>query len=207
MDHRMTRREFFAISSKGLIAAELLRMFPPLAAAPIHGQSFPLAVAASGTNEDTPGAILKTALEGLGGIERFVQPGMTVAIKPNATWAYPPHTASSSDPDVLRALIGMVRQAGASRIIVMDHCSIEPGTAEAIRISGISKVVKEEGVEGLFPDRTNAPLKTYTRIDIPSGKAFQNIGVIKAAVEADLRINLALAKTHNVTKMTMTFKT
>lgn len=202
---RFTRREFLNAAGRGLIATQLLKVLPA-DPTPAYGQSFPLAVAAEGSNEDTVEAILKTALAGIGGIERFVQPGMTVVIKPNATWAYPPHTGSSSDPDLLRALIKMVKNAKADRIIIMDHCAIDPGTAEALRVSGIGSLVKEEGVEGIFPDRTNAPLSTYQTVDFPNGKAFKRMGVIKAAYEADVRINLALAKTHNVTKMSMSLK-
>jgi hypothetical protein len=202
---KFTRREFLNAAGKGLIATQLLKVLPA-DAIPAHGQSFPLAVVVEGSNEDTPEVILTSALAAIGGIERFVRPGMTVAIKPNATWAYPPHTGSSSDPDLLRALINMVKKAKADRIIVMDHCSIDPGTAEALRVSGIGSLVKEEGVEGVFPDRTNAPLSTYQMLDFPNGKAFKKLGVIKAAFEADVRINLAMAKTHNVTKMSMSLK-
>jgi hypothetical protein len=91
-------------------------------------------------------------------------------------------------------------------VLVVDHCSIDPGTAEALRINGIGKVVDEMGVEKVFPDRFNAARDVYTRIDIPDGKDFKKIGVIKAAIEADVRINLALAKSHNVTKMSMCLK-
>ncbi len=169
-------------------------------------QEFPSVSVAKGTSQDTAAQILQTALEGLGGIGRFVKPGQTVAIKPNATWAYPPGTASSTDPELLRAVIRAVQDVGAARIIVMDHCSIEPGAEPALRISGLGKVVKDMGVEGLFPDRYDAPRSTYTAIDLPYGRANQRIGVIKAATEADVRINLAVAKTHNVTKLTMSLK-
>ena len=204
----LSRREFLALLARGAAASGLLRLLPflPPAARPAQAQSLPLAAVSAGTNEDSTAAILKTALDGLGGIERFVKAGMTVVIKPNATWAYPPRTASSSDPDMLQALIGMVRAAGAGRIIVMDHCSIDPGSPETLRVSGIGKVVRDEAVEGIFPDRNNAPLNTYTPIELAQGKAFQKLGVIKAALEADLRINLAVAKSHNVTKMTMCLK-
>jgi hypothetical protein len=167
---------------------------------------FPLVAVAQGTAQDTPAQILQTALQGLGGIGRFVKPGQTVAIKPNATWAYPPGTASSTDPDFLTAVIQAVRDAGAGRIIVMDHCSIEPGAAESVQISGIGQVVKKTGVESLFPDRYDAPPSTYTKIDLPQGRANKKIGVIKAAVEADVRINLAVPKSHNVAKLTMCLK-
>ncbi|HVN55043.1 MAG TPA: DUF362 domain-containing protein [Anaerolineaceae bacterium] len=206
--HPLTRREFIALVGRGVIAAGLARWLPFLPEDTVSAQSdtLPLACVSTGTNMDSPETILRTALDGLGGISRFVKPGMTVAIKPNATWAYPPHTASSSDPDLLRAVIRAVREAGASRIIVTDHCALNPGTADCLLVTGIGQVVKEEGVEGVFPDRTNSPLNLYAKVDLPDGKAFQRLGVVKAALEADLRINLALAKTHNVTRMTLCLK-
>jgi len=179
------------------------RLTPP---SRTRAQAFPSVCVAQGSNEDTPAQILQAALEGVGGIGRFVKPGQTVAIKANATWAYAPHTASSTDPDFLTAVIEAVRAAGAARIIVMDHCSIEPGAAESVRISGIGRVVKSTGVEGLFPDRYDAPPSTYTQIELPQGRANQTIGVIKAAVEADVRINLAVPKSHSVTRLTMCLK-
>ena len=44
------------------------------------------------------------------------------------------------------------------------------------------------------------------RIDLPQGRANTSIGVMKAAVEANIRINLAVAKVHNVTKASMCLK-
>jgi hypothetical protein len=201
----LSRREFL-IGCTHTAAALALSRWVSLPSMSAVGQGFPSVSVAQGEDQDTPGEMLATALEGIGGMERFVKPGQTVAIKPNATWAYPPHTASSSDPEFLRAVIAAVQEAGAGRIIVMDHCSIEPGTVEALRISGIGRVVNDMGVEHIFPDRFNAPRSVYTKIELPHGRAYQEIGVIKAAVEADVRINLAVAKTHNVTKMTMCLK-
>ncbi len=166
----------------------------------------PRVCVAEGTNDDTPAQILQTALAGLGGMRRFVSAGQTVAIKPNATWAYAPHTASSTDPEFLAAVIQSVQEAGAGRIIVMDHCSIEPGAGPALSISGIGQLVKDMGVEHVFADRFDAPRSTWTKIDLPQGRANSSIGVMKAAVEADVRINLAVAKVHNVTRASMCLK-
>lgn len=204
----ITRREFLALVGKGILGAGAMRMLPflPETVTTARAQSYPLAAVAAGSNEDSAREILKSALDAIGGLERFVTPGMRVAIKPNATWAYPPGTASSSDPELLRATIQMVKEAGAGSIIVMDHCSIEPGTAEAVRVSGIGKIVQEEDVENLFPDRNNAHPSTYEVIGLPAGRAFSEIGVISEAARADLRINMGLAKSHNVTKVTITLK-
>jgi hypothetical protein len=165
-----------------------------------------LASASEGTDEDSPSAILQTALEGLGGIRRFVRSGQTVAIKANATWAFPPHTGSSTDPEFLRAVIQAVQEAGAGRIIVMDHCSIEPGAEECLRVNGIGALVKEMGVDFVFADRYAFPQSYFTKIELPHGRANQYMRVMKAAVEADVRINLAVAKSHNVAKFSMCLK-
>jgi len=207
--HKLTRRRFLTTvlgTAAAVEAGARLGWLPDAAVAPVQAATFPSVVAASGTNDDSVEAILRSALDNLGGIGRFVKPGQTVAIKPNATWAFPPRTASSTDPAVLAALVKIVQEAGAGRIIVMDHCSIEPGAAESLRVNGIGKMVKTLGVESLFPDRFSGPKELYTKITLPNGKAFQSLGVIKAAIEADVRINLAIAKTHNVTRMTMCMK-
>ena len=163
---KLSRREFLAVSTSASALAFYPWFDPSFFRLAVQKQAPRIAVA-EGTNDDSPLQILQTALAGLGGIERFVKPGQTVAIKPNATWAYPPKTASSTDPDFLAAVIQTVQAAGAGRVIVMDHCSIEPGADEALRINGIGQLVKNMGVEHVFPDRFNAPASVYTKIDLP----------------------------------------
>jgi uncharacterized protein (DUF362 family) len=204
----LSRRDFLK-SGLNLAGAVSIGRLVDLSQLPLPAPSqdvLPSAAAAIGTNDHSAADILKSALAPLGGISRFVKPGQVVAIKPNATWAFAPRTASSTDPDLLRALIELVKEAGASKIIVMDHCSIEPGTAQALKANLLGTVVQETGVEGLFPDRYLAPKETYTTIELPEGKAFKKIGVIKAAVDADVRINMGVAKSHSVTRMTMVLK-
>ena len=200
---RLSRRSFLKkAAGTAFIAGS--QVFLPSAA--FARADFPTVSVAQGSSDDSTEKILSTALGGVGGLARFVKPGMTVAIKPNATWAYPPHTASSTDPELLITLINLVRQAGAAKIIVMDHCSIDPGTAECLRMNGIGKALEKMDVIQIFPDRFNGDKKSFTKIDLAHGKAFQKLGVLKAAVDADLRINMAVAKTHNVTKLTMCLK-
>lgn len=165
----------------------------------------PEVVVAEGTDEDTAEVLLRTSLAPLGGIERFVKPGQTVAIKPNATWDQPPNTASSTDPELLRALINMVKAAGASRIIVLDHSVFDP-PPYVLDVTQLGPMLEETGVEVHMLDRFVEPKSKYQEIDIPSGKAFQSIGVIKVALEADVRINMAVAKSHIVLPVTLCCK-
>jgi uncharacterized protein (DUF362 family) len=206
--HKVSRRLFLSGAAAAAVSAELAAnlAWPAKGVQAAPAAAWPTVCVAQGSNQDSADAILKTALDGLGGLGRFIRPGQTVAIKCNATWDYAPGTASSTDPELLRALVLMVRALGAKRVIVMDHCSIDPGTEECLRVSGIGKVLDELGVEQVFPDRYQAPKKVYTDVALPHGRAFQKIGVIKAAVDADVRINMAVAKSHLVTKLTMVLK-
>ena len=141
---KITRRQFLTHAAGLTAACEMSRRLGWASPAAASDVGWPTAAVAQGSNTDTAADILKTALDGMGGIARFVKPGQTVAIKPNATWAYPPGTASSTDPEVLRALIQMVRDAGAKRIIVMDRSTLWT-TAEALQQSGLGKIVDEMG--------------------------------------------------------------
>src|SRR5450756_1146390 len=88
-------------SAAGLLLGARLSPRQPIVEAAAARE--PLAVVvAEGTNDDSMDAFLKTALAPFGGIKAFVKPGQVVCIKPNATWANAPHTASSTDPELLR---------------------------------------------------------------------------------------------------------
>jgi uncharacterized protein (DUF362 family) len=204
---KITRRQFL-VHAAGLTAAcEMGRRLSRPTAANAAAEAWPAVAVAAGTNAHSATLILQTALDGVGGIGRFVKPGQTVAIKPNATWAYPPGTASSTDPEVLRALIQMVRDAGAKRIIVIDRSTLWT-TAEALQVSGLGKIVDQMGVEKVFPEGYLAPAQICTMVEFPKAKVpdFRKMAMLKAAVEADVRINMAVAKSHLVTKYTLCLK-
>ena len=203
--HRLSRRGLLR-GAAGLAAGYWAgQLWEPGLAALAEALEPPAVVVAEGTNEDSAEVLLRAALAPLGGIERFVKPGQTVCIKPNATWMNPPHTASSTDPDLLRALINLVKAAGASRIIIVDRSVFDP-PAMVLEVSGLGAVIEETGAEAHVLDRFVEPKSKYTDIDIPEGKAFRNMSVIKAAVEADVRINMAVAKTHIVVPVTLCCK-
>ena len=55
-----------------------------------------------------PGAttemLVRKAVEGLGGMQKFVKRGQTVAIKPNASFAQDPSVGATTDPEVVAAI-------------------------------------------------------------------------------------------------------
>jgi len=62
------------------------------------------------------------AIELLGGIERFVKPGETVAIKPNVAFASPPMLGATVHPDLVAEVVRLCySRGGARKVIVTDE--------------------------------------------------------------------------------------
>ncbi len=62
---------------------------------------------------------LREVLDPIGGLD-FVTPGMTVGIKANLVSAMKPHEAATTHPALLCALVRMLKERGAGRIIIGD---------------------------------------------------------------------------------------
>jgi uncharacterized protein (DUF362 family) len=148
-----------------------------------------------------PGANVEAALRAIGGIERFVEPGADVIVKPNICVAYrAPEYAATTNPDVVAALVRLCRAAGAKRVRVMD----QPfgGTAdEAYKRSGISDAVDAAGGEM----EIMAGMK-FESASIPEGQDIKEWSVYRDALDADVLINVPIAKTHDLALLTLGMK-
>jgi len=166
----------------------------PLPVTPTSANLTYLAVA----HGSDPETITKTALAALGGIERFVKSGNNVILKPNICTDYnPPEYASTTNPTVVATLVKLCLGAGARRVRVMDNPF--GGTAEsAYAISGIAEAVKSAGGEM----EVMSPVK-YARFDIPQGKDIKSWEFYRDILEADVLINVPIAKHHSLARLTL----
>jgi uncharacterized protein (DUF362 family) len=64
--------------------------------------------------------ILEQSLNDLGGIQRFVDPGQTVVIKPNLTANAPASSGGTTHVEVVAALVRLVQRCDPARIIVAE---------------------------------------------------------------------------------------
>jgi uncharacterized protein (DUF362 family) len=139
----------------------------------------------------------QAAVKALGGIERFVNPGNDVIIKPNICVAY--HTfeyAATTNPEVVATLVKLCLGAGARRVRVFD----QPfgGTAqEAYARSGIEEAVKAAG--GQMELMSNMKFRD---VPIPTGKDITKWSVYGDILDADVVINVPIAKHHNLARLT-----
>jgi uncharacterized protein (DUF362 family) len=145
-----------------------------------------------------PAAITRAAVDALGGIERFVKPGADVIVKPNmcvnfSTYEY----AATTNPTVVATLVRLCLDAGAKRVRVMDTpYTGDPETA--YRTSGISDAVSEAGGTMEVMSRVK-----YAKFDIPEGRDIKSWSIYRDVIEADVLINVPIAKQHGSSRLTL----
>ncbi len=145
-----------------------------------------------------PAAITRAAVAALGGIERFVQKDQAVIIKPNICVDYhTPEYAVTTNPDVVAELVKLCLGAGAKSVRVMDMpFGGLPDSAYAI--SGIGEAVKSAGGEMVLMK----PGK-FTPFDIPDGKDLRSWNLYQDAMQADVLINVPIAKHHSLARLSL----
>jgi len=145
-----------------------------------------------------PAAITQAAIAALGGIERFVRSDDEVIIKPNICVDYhPPEYAATTNPTVVAALVALCLGAGARRVRVMD--TPFGGTPEsAYAVSGIEEAV--EAAEGEM--EVMSPVK-FAEFTIPDGRDITAWEIYRDVLEADVLINVPIAKHHSLARLSL----
>jgi uncharacterized protein (DUF362 family) len=149
-----------------------------------------------------PAAITRAAVDALGGIDRFVKSGDDVIIKPNICNAsYGAEYASTTNPDVVAALVSMCLEAGAAKVRVMDLPF--SGTAvQAYKVSGIREAVERAG--GQMEVMSQAK---YADVKFPdNARDLKNWMVYPDVLKANVLINVPIAKTHDAATLTLAMK-
>jgi uncharacterized protein (DUF362 family) len=94
--------------------------------------------------------MLRAALDAVGGIGRFISRGDVVVVKPNVAFERPAALGATTNPDVLRAVIELVREAGAAEVRVADNPIESPESCFAR--SGIRAAALESGARLYLPE-------------------------------------------------------
>lgn len=135
--------------------------------------------------------------ENIGGLEKYIKPGMKVLIKVNLLMARKPETATTTHPSLIKAVIQKIHEAKAFAIIADS-----PGGPYSVsmlrnvyRKCGIEDIAKETGALLNY----NLSSKTVSFDDGKVAKAFE---VITPVLDADVIINMPKLKTHEMTFFT-----
>src|ERR1017187_6798259 len=100
---------------------------------------YPQMVVAQG---EDPDALVRKALEGLGGIRRFIGRGDVVVVKPNIAWDRTPEQAANTNPLAVAEMVRLCLEAGAKKVRVTDVSCNEP--RRCFQRSGIASAASAE---------------------------------------------------------------
>ena len=139
---------------------------------------------------------LKKAVELAGGL---VVAGKTVLLKPNILFDASPEKHVCTHPVFLEAAIKLVREMGASHILVGDSPGLQlPGFTG--KVSGLGETTKKNNAEWIDFTREKS------EFPCPEGKVVKKFTLTQAAREADIIISLPKLKTHQLMYFTGAMK-
>ena len=144
-----------------------------------------------------------SAVEAIGGIEKFVKSGDRVVILPNPQGRRP---STSTNADVVRAVVRMCKEAGAKEVV----CTGKHETPAWER-NGHKAAVEEEG-GSIFPlswDRSKERKfnrDQYVKVEVPKGRRMRIIEIDRNLIECDCFITLPICKQHVGCNFTGTMK-
>lgn len=150
---------------------------------------------------NAPRSITRAALAAIGGMERFVKRGDDVIVKPNICVDFRSFEyAATTNPEVVAALVELCLAAGARKVRVMDNPF--GGSAEsAYANSGIADAVAAVGgqMEAMNPAK-------FRDTKVPEGKDINIWPVYQDIVNADVVIDVPIAKHHSLARLTLAGK-
>ena len=143
-------------------------------------------------------AAVRRAVELLGGMSRFVQPGQRVLVKPNLLQAGDPDKAIITHPLVVRAVVKLAQEAGG-QVLVADNPFIPPmnerGWDSLYERTGYAAIAAETGV------RLNDSIVPQQRPH-PEGSLIKLVDTSSFLSEADVVISVPKLKTHSLMRYT-----
>ena len=186
----MERREFIKTA---VTTAAGLSLFPSI--------SFPFTEKSSlvVVKGGEPAQLVRSAVEHLGGMSSFVSKGDVVVLKPNMSWDRVPEQAATTNPEVVAEVVKMCFDAGAKKVKIFDNTLNE--IRRCYKRSGIKEAAEQAGAEVLFV-RT----RKFKTTAIPDGKLVKSWLLYEDAMDADVLINIPIAKHHALSGVSLGMK-
>jgi len=195
----MNRREFLRAAGRYGAAAGAVSIFGwPVK---IFGQStaagtYDLAAVMGGE----PAGMFDRGIAALGGMGAFVRTGQTVVIKPNASWNVSPERGATTTPALVQRIVEHCRDAGASKIYILDHTIDNWKLAYAT--TGIETAARNGGAQ-VVPANSKG---YYQETAVPGARSLRKVLVHELILEADVFINVPILKHHGSTGITSAMK-
>jgi uncharacterized protein (DUF362 family)/Pyruvate/2-oxoacid:ferredoxin oxidoreductase delta subunit len=139
---------------------------------------------------------VRRSLDLIGGIGAFVKPGNRVLLKASLLMRRKPEKATTTHPEIVRAVAQLVREAGGFPLIGDSpggyHFYTRATLASVYETCGMRDAAERSGAELNFDtDAVDVPF--------PEGKVIKLVKTIRPVVDADVIISLPKLKTHMMT--------
>ncbi|MGC9323665.1 MAG: DUF362 domain-containing protein [Desulfomonilia bacterium] len=191
----LSRREFLKTQSRAgvLLAAGASGLLLPSS---LKAQGMPDIGIARGD----PGPAARAAVDLLGGMRSFVRPGQKVVIKPNMSFTGGVEEATNTHPEIVRELVAMCREAGASRVRVLDN-PLRPSELCIEGFKDACRIFNDDSVVHALKDKD-----FFREVSIPEGETLRETDVMRDVLESDVLISAPVAKSHGSTGVSMSMK-
>lgn len=144
--------------------------------------------------------LVRAAVDAVGGIGRFVQRGDVVVVKPNVAFERAAPLGATTNPEVVAALVRLVREAGAREVRVADN-PIESPEACFVR-SGVQKAAQQAGAVVMLPGA-----RDFEPLHVPGATWLQRWPFFwRPFAGANKVIGVSPVKDHNLCRASMTTK-
>ncbi|MFQ5812298.1 MAG: DUF362 domain-containing protein [Anaerolineae bacterium] len=138
------------------------------------------------------------AVAAIGGFGRLVEPGDTILVKPNFNTADPP--PASSDPQFVKAVIELLYEHGAGKVVVGESSTFMLSTRDALRQTGMLQAAEEAGAEVVIFDEGE-----WVTVET-GGRYLKKVALARAGLEAKKIVYVCCLKTHRFADFTMSLK-
>lgn len=142
-------------------------------------------------------SILK-AVDLIGGFDKIVEKGDEILLKPNFNTADPP--PASSDPEFVKAVIELLFEYGAARVILGESSMVSLSTRKVLEETGMMAKAEETGAEVVVFDEGKW-VKVAT-----GGEYLRKVSLPETALKAEKLVYVCCTKTHRWAKFTFSLK-
>jgi uncharacterized protein (DUF362 family)/ferredoxin len=145
---------------------------------------------------------MRTGVELLGGLQRFVRAGERILLKPNLLAAAPPEKVITTHPSLLEASVRLLGEAGATGCYGDSPGRDTP--SHAARGCGMVAAAKRCGIE--LADFVGAAPLVVQPVEGIEAQYESSYPIARGVHDTDGLINLAKAKAHQLTRLTLAVK-
>lgn len=144
---------------------------------------------------------LKKAMDALGGLSHYIKPGDVVLVKPNVAFDRSPNLGATTHPEILTALIQMLRvDCRAAEVRVADNPIESP--ADCFAKSGIRPAAERAGARVYLPDGN-----AFAMLNTPGATLIENWWFFRRPLDGVNKvIGLSPVKDHNLCGASMGIK-